>query len=50
VTVAVGGDYLDVAPTSGTYRSTARGRLISSKRVTLTELRYGGPAEPTSQG
>jgi transglutaminase-like putative cysteine protease len=48
VTVAVGGDYLDVAPTSGTYRSMARGRLISSKRVTLTELRYGGPAEPTS--
>jgi transglutaminase-like putative cysteine protease len=43
VTVAVGGDYLDVAPTSGTYRSMARGRLISSKRVTLTELRYGGP-------
>jgi transglutaminase-like putative cysteine protease len=48
VTVAVGGDYLDVAPTSGTYRSTARGRLISSKRVTLTELRYGGQTEPTS--
>jgi len=48
VTVAVGGDYLDVAPTSGTYRSTARGRLISSKRVTLTELRYGGPVEPTA--
>ena len=45
VKVAVGGDYLDVAPTSGTYRSTARGRLISSKRVTLTELRYGGPVD-----
>ena len=38
VTVAVGGDYADVAPTSGTYRSRARGRLISSKHVTLTEL------------
>jgi transglutaminase-like putative cysteine protease len=48
VKVAVGGDYLDVAPTSGTYRSTARGRLISSKRVSLTELRHGGPTEPTS--
>lgn len=38
VAVAVGGDYSDVAPTSGTYRSRTRGRLISSKRVTLTEL------------
>jgi transglutaminase-like putative cysteine protease len=38
VTIAVGADYSDVAPTSGSYRSPARGRLISSKRVTLTEL------------
>ncbi len=38
VTIAVGGDYLDVAPTSGTYRSSARGRLVSSKRVTLVDL------------
>jgi transglutaminase-like putative cysteine protease len=38
VTIAVGGDYSDVAPTSGTYVSPARGRLISSKHVTLTDL------------
>jgi transglutaminase-like putative cysteine protease len=38
VTVAVGGDYLDVAPTSGTYLSDATGRLIASKRVSLLEV------------
>ncbi len=37
VTVAVGGDYADVAPTSGTYRSGARGRLTATKRVSLVE-------------
>ena len=42
VTVAVGGDYSDVAPTSGTYLSLASGRLFTSKRVTLTELDYTG--------
>jgi transglutaminase-like putative cysteine protease len=40
VTIAVGGDYSDVAPTSGTYLSPARGRLVSSKHVTLTALDY----------
>ena len=35
VSVAVGGDYADVAPTSGTYRSGARGRLSASKKVSL---------------
>jgi transglutaminase-like putative cysteine protease len=40
LTIAVGGDYMDVAPTSGTYLSAARGRLVSTKRVTLTELDY----------
>ena len=35
VTVAVGGDYADVAPTSGTYRSGARGRLTATKKVSL---------------
>lgn len=38
VTIAVGADYSDVAPTSGSYRSPAPGRLITSKRVTLTGL------------
>jgi transglutaminase-like putative cysteine protease len=38
VTIAVGGDYSDVAPTSGTYHSGVAGRLTTSKRVTLTNL------------
>ncbi len=42
VTIAVGGDYSDVAPTSGTYLSSARGRLFTSKRVTLINLDYAG--------
>ena len=40
VTIAVGADYSDVAPTSGTYTSRAAGRLSTHKRVTLTELEY----------
>jgi transglutaminase-like putative cysteine protease len=42
VTIAVGGDYLDVAPTSGTYVSPARGRLVTTKHVTLTALDFAG--------
>ena len=42
VTIAVGRDYLDVAPTSGTYRSAARGRLFTRKQVTLTSLDSAG--------
>jgi transglutaminase-like putative cysteine protease len=38
MTIAVGADYSDVAPTSGTYLSSACGRLTTSKRVTLTAL------------
>lgn len=38
VTVAVGADYSDVAPTSGTYLSGVRGRLTATKRVTLVEV------------
>ncbi|HUY74841.1 MAG TPA: transglutaminase family protein [Candidatus Dormibacteraeota bacterium] len=38
VTIAVGADYSDVAPTSGSYSSPAQGRLITNKRVTLTGL------------
>jgi transglutaminase-like putative cysteine protease len=40
VTIAVGGDYHDVAPTSGTYEAPVRGSLKTHKRVTLTELAY----------
>ena len=38
VTVAVGADYSDVAPTSGTYVSGARGTLTARKRVFLTAV------------
>jgi transglutaminase-like putative cysteine protease len=38
VTVAVGADYSDVAPTSGHYRSGAQGHLTASKRVTVIEV------------
>jgi transglutaminase-like putative cysteine protease len=38
VTVAIGADYLDVAPTSGTYVSGARGQLTARKHVTLVDL------------
>ena len=38
VTVAVGADYSDVAPTSGTYRSGVPGRLTASKKVVLTAV------------
>jgi transglutaminase-like putative cysteine protease len=38
VTIAVGRDYADVAPTSGTYRSGGKGRLTTTKQVTLTGL------------
>jgi transglutaminase-like putative cysteine protease len=38
LTIAVGRDYSDVAPTSGTYRSGGKGRLTTSKQVTLTDF------------
>jgi len=38
VTVAVGADYSDVAPTSGSYRSGAPGTLTATKRVTLLDF------------
>ena len=38
VTIAVGRDYSDVAPTSGTYQSTVAGRLTTRKSVTVTHL------------
>jgi transglutaminase-like putative cysteine protease len=38
VKVAVGGDYSDVAPTSGTYVSGAQCRLTATKRVSLLDV------------
>jgi transglutaminase-like putative cysteine protease len=40
VTIAVGRDYADVAPTSGTYRATHAGALQVRKRVGLTAAEY----------
>jgi transglutaminase-like putative cysteine protease len=40
LTVAVGRDYQDVAPTSGRYRSGYRGRLESRRRVGIVEVEY----------
>jgi len=41
LTIAVGRDYRDVAPTSGTFRASYRGQLSAQKRVGLTVLEYG---------
>jgi transglutaminase-like putative cysteine protease len=38
IKIATGRDYLDVAPTSGTYRSGVAGTLTTSKRVQLTAI------------
>jgi transglutaminase-like putative cysteine protease len=40
ITIAVGRDYLDVAPTSGTYRAAYAGQLSAYKHVGLTSLEY----------
>ena len=40
LTVAVGRDYQDVPPTSGTYRAAHVGRLSSRKRVGIAAIRY----------
>ena len=43
VTVAVGRDYADVAPTSGTYDGPYEGLLTTSKRAALTDVEYLRP-------
>ena len=45
VTVAVGRDYADVAPLSGTYRAPFAGSLIATKRVFVTALGPGDCAD-----
>ncbi len=40
ITVAVGRDYGDVAPTSGTFRAPYGGRLSTRKRAGVTALEY----------
>jgi transglutaminase-like putative cysteine protease len=43
ITVAVGRDYDDVAPTSGTYRAPYAGHLTTHKRAGVTDLAYFPP-------
>jgi transglutaminase-like putative cysteine protease len=43
VTVAVGRDYRDVAPTSGSYTASYKGQLSSHRRVGLTAVQYARP-------
>lgn len=40
ISVAVGADYGDVAPTSGSYRARHAGNLTSRRHVRLTEVAY----------
>jgi transglutaminase-like putative cysteine protease len=40
ITVAVGRDYADVAPTSGTFTGPASGRLSASKQADIVEITY----------
>jgi len=40
ISIAVGRDYFDVAPTSGTYRASYSGQLSSRKRVAVTMYEY----------
>jgi transglutaminase-like putative cysteine protease len=45
LTVAIGRDYLDVAPTSGTYVAPHTGQLSARKRADLTALSYFTPGD-----
>jgi transglutaminase-like putative cysteine protease len=45
ITIAVGRDYADVAPTSGTFRAPYGGQLSASKRAGLTALEYFGAGD-----
>ena len=40
ITIAIGRDYFDVAPTSGSFRASYSGQLSTHKRVDLTVLEY----------
>jgi transglutaminase-like putative cysteine protease len=40
ITVAVGRDYADIAPTSGTFTGPATGRLTAAKHAEIVEIAY----------
>jgi transglutaminase-like putative cysteine protease len=44
LTVAVGRDFADVSPTSGTYSGPAQGRLAATKEAEVVELDGAGTA------
>ncbi|MEX5632295.1 transglutaminase family protein [Parafrankia sp. FMc2] len=50
VTVAVGRDYHDVAPTSGRYVGAGRGALTATQRVDVLEVRRRGPIADVRSG
>lgn len=55
ITVAVGRDYADVAPTSGTFVGAAPGRLTATKHAEIVEIVYDDGAvwadgEPAERG
>jgi transglutaminase-like putative cysteine protease len=45
LTVAVGRDFADVSPTSGTYSGPALGRLAATKQAEVVEVDVAGAAE-----
>jgi len=47
ITIAVGCDYFDVAPTSGSFRASYSGQLSARKRVDLTVLEYADASTKT---
>ncbi|MDQ3701916.1 MAG: transglutaminase family protein, partial [Chloroflexota bacterium] len=42
ISVAVGRDFADVSPTSGSFTGSATGRLSASKRADIVDLTYAG--------
>jgi hypothetical protein len=44
LTVAVGREYSDVAPTYGTYSGNGIGQLSTAKRVGLTSVELASPS------
>jgi transglutaminase-like putative cysteine protease len=49
ITVAVGRDYADVAPTSGTFEGPDPGELTTLKRAAVTRVEYLQPRPATSR-
>jgi transglutaminase-like putative cysteine protease len=55
ITVAVGRDYADIAPTSGTFTGPAAGKLSASKQAKIDRIEYDdgtlwSGSKPAEQG